>query len=292
MSTVPVTVLLAVKNEEANLPRCLAGLRRAERVIVMDSHSTDRTVQIAQDGGIEVVQFDYQGGYPKKRQWALNNLDIRTDWVLLLDADEFVPPDLWDEIAVAVNAPSGFSGYFIVKGFHFLGRRFRFGGFSFAAVLLIRRGKARFEEVLEEVGDGLDMEAHERMIVDGPIGNLRTPLLHEDFKGLHAYIDRHNRYSTWEAELRYRFLHQGRYGSDTIQPRLFGNTQERRRWVKGILIRFPGEPIIWFLYHYVFRLGFLEGRRAFIASYIRSWYIACVRSKVYELSLARTKKQA
>ncbi len=94
----------------------------------------------------------------------------------------------------------------------------------------------------------------------GPIGRLHTPLLHEDFKGLHAYIDRHNRYSTWEAELRYRYLSQGAYGADTIKPRLFGNTQERRRWIKGLLIRLPGEPLIWFLYHYVFRLGFLEGR--------------------------------
>ncbi len=160
MSPVPVTVLLATKNEEANLPRCLAGLSRAERIIVLDSHSTDRTVEIAQAAGAEVVQFEYRGGYPKKRQWALNTLDIRTRWVLLLDADEFVPPGLWNEIAAALTGQSRLNGYFIVKGFHFLGRRFRFGGFSFAAVLLIRRGQARFEEILEEVGDGLDMEIH------------------------------------------------------------------------------------------------------------------------------------
>ena len=134
MSIVPVTALLAVKNEEANIARCLAGLTRAERVIVLDSQSTDRTAEIAKAAGAEVVQFDYRGGYPKKRQWALDTLDIRTDWVLLLDADEFAPPKLWDEIAAAITIPSSFCGYFIVKGFHFLGRRFRFGGF------FVRRG--------------------------------------------------------------------------------------------------------------------------------------------------------
>src|SRR5436305_6487858 len=121
MSAVPVTVLLAVKNEQENLLRCLAGLDRAERVIVLDSHSADQTLQIAREDGVEVVQFDYRGGYPKKRQWALNTLDIRTEWVLLLDADEFVPPALWDEIAAVVQGQGNACGYFIVKGFHFLG---------------------------------------------------------------------------------------------------------------------------------------------------------------------------
>jgi glycosyltransferase involved in cell wall biosynthesis len=290
MTRVPVTVLVAVKNEQENLAHCLAGLSRAERVVVVDSHSTDRTTQIARDAGVEIVQFDYKGDYPKKRQWALNTLEIRTEWVLLLDADEFVPPELWDEIAEAVTDQGRYCGYFILKGFHFLGRRFRFGGFSFAAVLLIRKGRARFEEILKEVGDGLDMEIHERMIVDGPIGRLRTPLLHQDFKNLHAYIDRHNRYSTWEAMLRYRYLDRGQYGKDTIRPKLFGNTQERRRWIKGFLIRLPGEHLIWFLYHYLFRLGVLEGHRGLIACAIRSWYIACVRSKVYEIRLRHAEK--
>jgi glycosyltransferase involved in cell wall biosynthesis len=290
MTTVPVTVLVAVKNEEENLSRCLTGLTRAERVVVVDSHSTDQTAQIARDAGVEVVQFDYRGDYPKKRQWALDTLDIRTEWVLLLDADEFVPQELWNEIATALRAQTKYCGYFILKGFHFLGRRFKFGGFSFAAVLLVRKGKARFEEILKEVGDGLDMEIHERVIVDGPIGRLHTPLLHQDFKGLHAYIDRHNRYSTWEAMLRHRYLDRGQYGKDTIRPSLFGNTQERRRWIKGFLVRLPGEHLIWFFYHYIFRLGFLEGRRGLIACSIRSWYIACVRSKVYEISLRRKQK--
>ncbi len=281
----PVTVLIAAQNEQANISRCMAVLGPAARVVVLDSHSDDKTAELAQAAGAEVVQFDYGGGYPKKRQWALDNIDIRTEWVLLLDADEVVPPALWEEIAAAVAAPDDTAAFLITKGFHFLGRRLRFGGFSFAAVLLFRKGRARFERVLGDAGDGLDMEVHERVIVDGRVGRLDTPLIHEDFKGLHAYLDRHNRYSTWEAALRYQYLTTGRYGEETIRPQLFGNTQERRRFLKALIIRLPFEPLLWFAYHYWFRLGFLEGRPGLIASQIRASYIKEVRAKVYELTL-------
>jgi glycosyltransferase involved in cell wall biosynthesis len=282
----PLTVLVAARNEEANLSKCLQALTPAARVVVLDSHSRDGSAVIARDAGAEVVQFDYHGGYPKKRQWALDTLDIATEWVLLIDADEVVPEALWGEIAEAIASPDAPAGFLITKGFHFLGRRFRFGGFSFAAVLLIRRGKARFEQIIGEVGDGFDMEVHERVIVDGPVGKLRTPLVHEDFKGLHAYLDRHNRYSTWEAALRYQLRVTGRYGVQTIRPRLWGNAQERRRFLKGWIIRLPFEPLLWFAYHYWFRLGFLEGRPGLIASQIRAAYIRQVRAKVYERVLA------
>jgi glycosyltransferase involved in cell wall biosynthesis len=281
----PLTVLVAAKNEEANLGKCLAALAPAARVIVVDSHSTDRTAQTARAGGAEVVQFDYRGGYPKKRQWALDTLPLTTEWVLLLDADEVIPPPLWAEIGAAVADPGAAAAYLITKGFHFLGRRFRFGGFSFAAVLLFRRGRARFERVRDDPAHACDMEVHERVIVDGPIGRLRTPLVHEDFKGLEAYLDRHNRYSTWEAHARHHFLLTGRWGQDTVRPRLFGNTQERRRFLKFWAVRAPFEPQLWFLYHYVFRLGFLEGRPGLIASQLRAAYIAQVRAKLSELWL-------
>ena len=283
----PLTVLIAAKNEEANLRKCFTALKLAERIIVLDSHSTDRTAEVACAGGAEVVQFDYHGGYPKKRQWALDNLAIQTPWVLLLDADEVVPPELWEEIGRAIASPHPCAGYLITKGFHFLGRRFRFGGFSFAALLLFQRGRARFEQILtdEPGAHGLDMEIHERLIVDGAVGKLRVPLIHEDFKGLHAYLDRHNRYSTWEAVVRHTFLKTGRYGRDTIRPRLFGNAQERRRWLKRLIIRLPFEPWLWFINHYFIRLGFLEGRRGLIASQIRAAYISQVRAKMFELRL-------
>lgn len=281
----PVTVLLAVKNEQANMERCLTALEPFERVIVLDSQSTDRTAEIAERFGAEVVPFVHKGGYPKKRQWALDNLEFKTPWVLLLDADEVVTPELHAEIKRAIGNPDGNVAFFIRKGFHFLGRRFRYGGFSHTAVLLVQPGKARFEELISFADDSLDMEVHERVMVDGPVGNIESPLIHEDFKGLEKYIDKHNRYSTWEARLRYSSFTTGRYGKSTIEAKLFGNAQERRRWIKAMIIRLPFEPWLWFFFHYVYKLGFLEGRAGLIASQIRKNYIAEVRAKIYELQL-------
>lgn len=281
----PITVLLAVKNEAINLPRCLAALAPAEKVIVLDSHSTDATPNIALQYGAKIVQFDYLGGYPKKRQWALENLDIVTLWILLLDADEMVPTTLWQEIAAAIYSPDASDAYLITKGFHFLGRRFKYGGFSHSAVLLFRTGAARFEKLFDDNLSGLDMEVHERIVVDGRIGKINTPLIHEDFKGLEAYISRHNKYSTWEAQLRCHYLTTGRYGEETISPRFFGNSQERRRFLKALIIRAPFEQWLWFIYHYFVRLGFLEGRPGLIASQIRASYIVQIKAKIYELKL-------
>jgi hypothetical protein len=280
-----ITALIAVKNEAANLARCLRAIRSLKRIVVLDSHSTDGTPDIAARHGAEVIQFDYRGGYPKKRQWALAHVPIATPWTLLLDADEVVSDDLVAEITTAVNSPNPAAGYLLTKGFHFLGRRFRFGGFSHAAVALFQTGKARFEQLIEEPADALDMEVHERLLVDGPVARLRTPLIHEDFKGLQAYLDRHNKYSTWEARVRHQFLTTGRWGAESIQPRLLGNVQERRRWLNSIVMRLPAEPWLWFAYHFILRGGLLEGRRGLIASLIRAHYISDVRAKAYELSL-------
>lgn len=284
-----ISVLLAVKNEEKNIRKCLSALGPAKEIIVIDSHSTDETVKIAnEEFGATVVQFDYSGGFPKKRQWALETVDFKGDWILLLDADEVVPDVLWSEIGSAIGTPDESNAYLIRKGFHFLGKRFRYGGFSHCAVLLLKKGMGRFEELDLDPETTMDMEVHERVIVQGKIGKLKEPLIHEDFKGLTAYVERHNQYSSWEAHVRYKFLQTGHYGEDTITPRFFGNSQERRRFLKSIAIRIPFEPLLWFLYHYVFCLGLLEGKRGFIACQIRSNYIKQVRAKLYELQLKET----
>ncbi|NBW95144.1 MAG: glycosyltransferase family 2 protein [Planctomycetia bacterium] len=283
--SLPVTAIVATRNEAVNIGRCLESLRPAARVIVLDSGSTDGTDAIARSAGAEVLQFRYRGGYPKKRQWAIDTLSFATPWILLVDADEQIPPPLWDEIAAATRAVDGPTAYFIRKGFHFLGRRFRYGGFSFDALLLFRTGQARFEHLVDDDPSGMDMEIHERLIVDGTTASLRTPLIHDDFKRLDSYIDKHNRYSSWEARLRFDFLRTGRWGLESVRPRLFGNPQERRRFLKFIALRLPFEPALWFTYHFLVRGGFLEGIRGYIACRIRAAYIAAVRAKMYELRI-------
>jgi glycosyltransferase involved in cell wall biosynthesis len=285
----PITVIVPTKNEAVNIGKCVSSLAPAARVLVIDSGSTDGTARLASSQGAEVLQFDYRNRIPKKRQWALENVGISTEWTLLIDADEVVPRALWNEIAREIQGPQPAAGYLIRKGFCFMGRPFRFGGFSHQAVLLFRTGAARFEQLDEHLESGLDMEVHERLIVDGRISRLTTPLVHEDLKGLAAYVDRHNRYSTWEAHVRHQFLTTGRWGSESIRPRLFGNVQERRRFLKQIACRIPCEHWFWFLYHYIGRLGFLEGRAGLVASQLRAQYIANVHAKMAELRLDRRK---
>lgn len=285
----PITVLLAVKNEVVNLPKCLASLKRAKSVIVLDSQSKDGTVAVARRWGAKVVQFHYKGGYPKKRQWALEHLKVNTPWILLIDADEEVPEELWKEIEEVTLKETPYSAFLIVKQVYFLGRKLTFGGFSFGAVLLIRKGKARFEKIIEEPAGTMDMEVHERVIVDGEVGKLKTPLIHDDFKDLGAWIDRHNKYSTWEVRVRKQFLDTGRYGQESIQPKFFGNTQERRRFLKKMLVKMPFEPFIWFFYNYVLKLGFLEGKPGWILCRMRAQHVFQIRAKLYEANQAPRK---
>ena len=188
-----ITVLLAAKNEEINISKCLESLKPVEKIFVLDSHSSDKTAEISLSFGAEVIQFNYSGGYPKKRQWALENLDIQTPWVFLIDADEVVSEILWNEIRECINKNKTADAYMIKKGFHFLGKKMKFGGFSFDAVLLFKTGKGTFEKLVEDDAFGFDMEVHERIIFDGKISRLRAPIIHEDFKNLEAYISRHTR---------------------------------------------------------------------------------------------------
>jgi len=281
----PITAIIATKNEEANIARCLRSLVRVHRTVMIDSGSTDGTRSIARQHGAEIVNFEYSGGYPKKRQWALDHLDIATPWTMLIDADEQVPPELWAEIDKEVRSPETCAAYLIRKEFHFLGKRFRFGGFSHSAIALFRTGRARFEETAGNCANGQDMEVHERLIVDGKVGRLRPSLLHNDYKGLFAYCDRHNKYSTWEAGIRAHYMKTGSWGQRSIKASMFGDAQSFRRFVKPLAMSVPFEPSLWFLYHYVVCGAVFEGRRGYIAASLRKAYIEQVRAKVYELQL-------
>ncbi len=163
----PVSVIVAARNEEKNLPRCLEALREVGEVYVIDSQSTDATPEIARSFGAKVVQFHYQGGWPKKRQWAMENLPLAYDWILLLDADEAVTPELAEEIRRAIQARN-VNGYYISLRMHFLGRVLRHGDASFWKLSLFRRDKGRYECRLKNQDSSMaDMEVHEHVVVDG-----------------------------------------------------------------------------------------------------------------------------
>lgn len=278
---IPISVLVPVRNEVANLRRSLASLVGwADEIVVVDSGSTDGTIELAESFGAQVVQFKYQGGWPKKRQWALDTHPWRNDWILLLDADEILTEPGKAEIATAL-ADSRYEGYWLQFQLVFLGRMIRHGDTLLWKLFLFRRGRARFEKRLEQQDASMaDVEVHEHVVCEGPTRRLKEPVRHENWNSLDRYIAKHNEYSNWEAHV---YLH-GTTGS--LQPSLFGNQAQRRRWLKRHFIMLPGSPLWRFIYIYIFRLGFLDGRPGLIYSMFKFVQTFHVKAKIYELQRA------
>jgi glycosyltransferase involved in cell wall biosynthesis len=278
-TALPVTAIVAVRNEARNLPRCLESLREIGEVYVVDSQSTDATVEIARSSGARVVQFHYQGGWPKKRQWAMESLPLAHDWILLIDADESLSPELVDEIRTAIQNPS-YDGYYIALRVYFLGRELRHSGASFYKLSLFRRGKGRYECRLKEQDASMaDMEVHEHVVVDGRSAKLKFPLLHRNVASVSHYIRKHDTYSNWEAKV---WLNTNP-GVDELAPSLTGTQAQRRRWLRRKFFAIPGSPLVFFLYKYIFCLGFLDGVPGLIYCTFQGIQFFNIKAKIYEL---------
>ena len=279
----PISVIVPVRNEARNLPRCLESLAGFGEIYVIDSQSTDETAEIAGSHGARVVQFDYAGGWPKKRQWAMDTLPLAYDWVLLLDADEIVTPELASEIRRAIQNPD-VAGYFIRLQLLFLGSVLRHCDASFWKLSLFRKGRGHFECRLKDQDASMaDIEIHEHVVVDGETEQLQNSLVHHNVDSLSRYIVKHNEYSNWEA----RVLTRAESDRQEISANLFGNQAQRRRWLKRNLFRLPGSPVLLFLYRYVFRLGFLDGVPGLIYCSFQAVQMFHSKAKIYELQMGR-----
>jgi glycosyltransferase involved in cell wall biosynthesis len=280
----PVSVIVAVRNEAKNLSRCLQALGNVGEVYVIDSQSIDDTLVIARSHGAHVVQFHYQGGWPKKRQWAMNTLPIAYDWILLLDADEVLTPELSEEICSAIQNPA-VNGYSILLRTWFLGRVLRHGDVGLWKFSLFRRGKGQYECRLKEQDASMaDMEVHEHVVVEGPTARLRNPLIHHNVESLSRYIQKHDEYSNWEC----RVLTQ-RGGDKQLPPSLLGSQAQRRRWLKRKLFTLPGSSFLLFLYRYVLRFGFLDGVPGLIYCGFQAIQMFHTKAKIYELKSKRSE---
>jgi len=276
-------VIIPARNEAHNLPRCLASLKEVGEVYLVDSNSSDSTARIAQSYGAKVVQFHYAGGWPKKRQWAMDTLPLAYDWILLLDADEVLTPELSEEIRQAIQDPS-INGYYIALEMYFLGRRLRHSGASFWKLSLFRKGLGRYECRLQDQDKSMaDMEVHEHVVVDGTARRLRHPLIHHNVESLDRYIQKHNEYSNWEA----RVWLEGNQGNNEIQPAFWGTQAQRRRWLRRHFQQVPGSPILFFVYKYFIRLGFLDGIPGLIYCTFQGVQFFHIKAKIYELRSAR-----
>jgi glycosyltransferase involved in cell wall biosynthesis len=276
---IPVSVILPVRNEARNLQRCLEALRAVGEVYVIDSQSTDDTCEIARRYGAQVVQFCYKGGWPKKRQWAMDTLPLAYDWVLLLDADEVLTPELAAEIRDAIRNEQ-MNGYRICLQMFFLGRALRHCDANFWKLSLLRRGKGRYECRLKDQDTSMaDMEVHEHVVVEGKTGDLQHSLIHHNVDSLSRYIRKHDEYSNWES----RVLAQGQASGGELEPSLGGTQAQRRRWLKTRLFAIPGSPVLLFLYRYVLRLGFLDGIPGLIYCGFQAVQMFHTKAKIYEL---------
>src|SRR5271157_5104524 len=284
----PVSVIVAARNEEKNLPRCLAALREVGEVYVIDSQSIDATPEIARSCGAKVVQFHYQGGWPKKRQWAMDNLPLQYDWILLIDADEALTPELAEEIRHAIQSP-GCNGYYISLRMWFLGKVLYHGDATFWKLALFRRGKGHYECRLRDQDSSMaDMEVHEHIVVEGPTSRLKNPLIHHNVESLSRYIEKHDEYSNWEA----RVLLQGEQSSTDLPPAFFGTQAQRRRWLKRKLYALPGSPILLFFYRYFLRLGFLDGIPGLSYCGFQAVQMFHTKAKIYEMKTQLHKEDA
>ncbi len=276
MGNIPVSVLVLTRNEEANITACLKSLCWASEVFVVDSCSTDRTVEIGGSLGAKVFSHAFEG-YARQRNWALENLPFSHEWVLMLDADERLPRALAGEIEEVVrNGGNGNAGFYLKFRHIFMGRWLKHGGLYPTWILrLFNRQRVRFEE--------RPLNAH--AMLEGTAGYLKQPFDHWDRKPLSDWIAKHNRYSKLEADEFIRETAAGGYGS-SIKVRLWGSQTERKRWIKlKVWNRLPllARPFLFFFCNYFLKLGFLDGRPGLIYHILWSfWYPFLISATILE----------
>ncbi|MFO0705233.1 MAG: glycosyltransferase family 2 protein [Nitrospira sp.] len=265
-----VSVIVLTLNEASNILTCLNTLSWSDDVIVLDSNSTDRTAELAQSAGARVIcrQFD---NWSAHQNWAVKNLEFRNPWVLYLDADERCTPELRDEVVTRATPNATESAFRLRRRDFFMGRWLKHAQlYPTWFIRLFRPERIRYERLVNPV-------AH----VDGVIGAIEQDIYHYPFShGISHWIDRHNRYSEFEAQEMLKT--RANLGSKT--GRLFaGDPNERRRALKELFLKMPARPLLKFAYCYFARRGFLDGRPGFTYCALQSYYEFMIDCKYHEL---------
>lgn len=283
----PITVLLATRDEEANIGRTLATISHwAEQIFVLDSESTDRTVEIARAHGAVVVQLQYEHAriIPWIFQWALDHLEVTQEWILILEADQAVPDALQREIAkVVMDTEERRAGFYLRRRQVFRGKTIRFGGYGGKRLLkLFRRGAGRLDPIEQDT----------RVYVQGEVGVLATPLEEWNRKedSILFYLEKHLRYAEAFA------VEEQRRRTESLafmgRARFFGTPDERILWQKRLWYRLPlfVRPFVYFIWRYFFLLGFLDGARGFLFHFLQAfWFRLVVDVRLAELQRRDTE---
>lgn len=272
-----VSVLVLTRNESIHIERCIRSAQRlSPHVFVVDSHSPDGTAELAKKLGASVISGNFDS-FAAKLNWSLDHVDFPTPWVIRLDADEVFTDDLLTDLQRTVaDAGSEVNGFYLRRQLWFMGRWIKHGGmYPTFSMRLWRKGCARSEV--------RDLDEH-MLLSNGVAMTLNLDIVDNPLTDLASWIDKHNRYSTVEAQT--VFSQQEQTNPDLIQPRLWGGRVERMRWIKlNVFYRLPlfVRPLLYFLYRYIFRLGFLDGREGFLFHFMHGlWYRILVDGKIYE----------
>ncbi len=272
-----LTIVIPVKNEQANLPGCLTAIGNdlVQKIVIVDSESTDETKAIAHHHGVEVINFIWNGRYPKKRNWYLDNHTPKTKWVLFLDADEYLTEAFKKDLRKALSADD-ISGYWLQYTIYFLGKKLK-GGYPLKKLALFRVDAGRYEKIDENKWSHLDMEIHEHPVLTGKTGTITSKIDHKDFRGINHYVAKHNEYSSWEAY---------RYSKSINDP----DTWDKLTWKQKLKYRLMGTPLIgplYFLGSYIFMGGFIDGKKGFSFSLLKMAYFNEIYRKIKKLKINR-----
>ena len=275
---VPVSILIPIRNEAANLPRCLASVAWADEIFVVDSNSGDGSQVIAEEQGATVVQFPFNGTWPKKKNWSLENLPFRNEWVFILDADEVLPPECEAEFrAIVTNAREPHMGYWINRRFMFMGQWLKHAYYPNWNLRLFKHRLGRYEKLTGADTQSGDNEVHEHIVVQGSTGQLKAEMDHYAFPSVEVFVEKHNRYSNWEARVALdQFLHGS---GEQLQS---GRVGMRRR-LKQFSQRLPFRPLLRFLYVFIWQHGFLDGRAGYYFARLHGMYELLSVAKTHEL---------
>ena len=276
MSSTKVSVSLIVpcKNEETNIGRCLNSVPWVSEAFVVDSQSTDQTERIATQAGAEVVQFKYKGGWPKKKNWALENLPLKNEWVLILDADECLPPEAEDEIRKVVESTDQTSaGYWINRRYFFMGKALKHAYFPNWNLRLFKHRLGRYEKITENDTDSGDHEIHEHVVVEGVTGKLSVIMDHHAFPTIESFVEKHNRYSNWEAVVE----STGKDKAGSLQHK----GVRGKRLLRRIFRKLPFRPTLRFLYVFLWQGGWLDGWPGYVFAKLHAQYefLSVVKAK-------------
>ena len=266
---VGISVLVPTFNEEANIRECLECLTWADQVIVVDSFSTDATLEIAAEFTDEIHQHEYVNSATQKN-WAIDTLDTRGRWTLIVDSDERIVPELAEEIQriIAEDDPR-YAGYFINRRNYFFGGWMKRGGlYPNWNLRLFRTGQGRYE----------DKEVHADVAIDGEgeVGYLEHDILHFSYRTISDFVRKTNRYSTWDARERMKERHD----DSAISA---GSTGGLRTILQNIYWVLPAKPLVRFLYQYIIKAGFLDGRRGLMVACLYAFEEFLIGAKVWQM---------